>query len=50
MQTEALPLVHKFKLVEAPAHESTSVPFSFFLFWLFFCVFALSAISVEWMD
>ncbi|ONM03226.1 hypothetical protein Zm00014a_031618 [Zea mays] len=23
MQTEAMPLVHKFKLVEAPAHEST---------------------------
>jgi hypothetical protein len=32
MQTEAMPLVNKFKLVEAPAHESTSVPFSFFLF------------------
>lgn len=29
MQTEAMPLVNKFELVEVPAHESTSVPFSF---------------------
>jgi len=54
MEKEAMALVNKFKLVEAPASESMSVsPFSFFSLSLFYSYAyvscsALSAISLDY--